>query len=68
MRLLLDECVARDIKNELVGHEVHTVEDAGFKGLKNGEMLRAAAKAYDVLITVDQNLPFNRTFDLFQSP
>lgn len=49
MKLLLDECVTRDLKRDLSGHEVHTVEDAGFKGLENGDLLRAASGAYEVL-------------------
>jgi hypothetical protein len=56
MRVLLDECVTRYLKRDLPGHEVFTVEEAGFKGLKNGLLLKAAAASYDVLITVDQNL------------
>ncbi|HEX5886900.1 MAG TPA: DUF5615 family PIN-like protein [Pyrinomonadaceae bacterium] len=60
MKLLLDECVARDLKRDLVGHEVSTVVEAGFGGLENGELLRAAAAEYDVLITVDRNLPFQQ--------
>ncbi len=42
---------------DLTGHEVHTVEDAGLKGLENGDLLKAAAVVYEVLITVDQNIP-----------
>ena len=64
MNLLLDECVTNDLKADLVGHDVSTIEDAGFKGLKNGELLRAA---FDVLVTVDQNLRFQqnaRNFDI----
>ncbi len=60
MKLLLDECVVRDLKTDLVGHEVTTVIEAGFGGLENGELLRAAAAEYDVLITVDRNLPFQQ--------
>ena len=56
MRVLLDECVTRYLKRDLPGHEVFTVEEAGFKGLKNGRLLESAAGHYDVLITVDQNL------------
>jgi predicted nuclease of predicted toxin-antitoxin system len=56
VKLLLDECVTRHLKRDLAGHEVHTVEDAGFKGLENGDLLKAASGAYEVLITVDQNL------------
>lgn len=43
-----------------MGHEVSTVVEAGFGGLENGELLRAAAAEYDVLITVDRNLPFQQ--------
>ncbi|MET0626427.1 MAG: DUF5615 family PIN-like protein [Pyrinomonadaceae bacterium] len=57
MRVLLDECVTRYLKRDLPGHEVFTAEEAGFKGLKNGRLLQAAAAGrYDVLVTVDQNL------------
>ena len=41
-------------------HEVLTVEEAGFKGLKNGRLLEAASDEYDVLITVDQNLQYQQ--------
>ncbi|HEX8564892.1 MAG TPA: DUF5615 family PIN-like protein [Pyrinomonadaceae bacterium] len=57
MRLLLDECVTRYLKPDLeVGHEVLTIKEAGFKGLENGELLRAAAVSFDVLVTVDKNI------------
>ena len=56
MRLLLDECVTRKLKDDLVGHQVVTVVEAGYGGLKNGALLRAAASNFDVLITVDQNI------------
>jgi hypothetical protein len=39
---------------------VHTVEEAGLKGLKNGELLRSASGQYDVLVTVDQNLKYQQ--------
>ncbi len=60
MKLLLDECVTRHLKRDLVGHDVHTVEDAGFKGLENGELLKAVSGAYEVLITVDRNIPYQQ--------
>ena len=60
MKLLLDECVTRRLKRDFVGHEVHTVEEAGFKGLENGDLLKAASSDYEVLITVDQNLPYQQ--------
>ena len=55
MKLLLDECVTRFVERDLAGHDIHTVEEAGLKGVENGDLLRAASRTYDVLITVDQN-------------
>lgn len=66
MRLLLDECVARKLKRDLVGHEVVTVVEAGYSGLKNGVLLRAASGNFDVLITVDRNLPFQQNIGSLQ--
>src|SRR5712691_8594417 len=56
MRLLLDECMPRRLKREFVGHEVSTVDEAGLKGLKNGQLLRVASRGFDVLIPVDRKL------------
>jgi hypothetical protein len=60
VKLLLDECVTRNLKGDWAGHEVHTVEDAGLKGLENSDLLRAASGAYEVLITVDRNIPYQQ--------
>jgi len=60
MKVLLDECVTRYLKDDFTGHEVFTVEEAGFKGLKNGRLLQAASGQYDVLVTVDQNLQYQQ--------
>ena len=66
MKLLLDECVVHDLKRDLNSHEVATVVEAGFGGLENGELLRAAAGKFDVLITVDRNLPFQQNIGSLQ--
>jgi len=60
MRVLLDECVTRFLKRDFVSHEVSTVDEAGMKGLKNGQLLRAVSGQYDVLVTVDQHLPYQQ--------
>lgn len=60
MKLLLDECITVDLKKDLAEYEVRTVVQAGYKGLKNGDLLRAASGQYDVLITVDRNLRFQQ--------
>ena len=58
MKILLDECLPVDLRHSFPGHEANTVEWAGFKGKKNGDLLRAAEIAgYAVLLTVDQGMP-----------
>ena len=67
MKLLLDECVTRYLKADFIGHEVKTVREAGFTGLKNGQLLKAAESEFDVLVTVDQSIRHQqnlRAFDL----
>ncbi len=56
MKLLLDECVPRRLKREFPGHEVFTIDEANFKGLKNGNLLGATEGKFDVLVTVDKNM------------
>lgn len=60
MKVLLDECVTHYLKRDFAGQDVFTVEEAGFKGLKNGQLLQAASGKYDVLITVDRNLQYQQ--------
>ena len=60
MRILFDECVPKRLRNHLSGHEVKTVPEAGWAGIKNGELLKKAAGNFDVLITVDRNLAFQQ--------
>jgi len=58
MKLLLDECIDQRLRLSFGGHECETARFAGLAGLKNGELLDAAeAAGFDVLITVDQQIP-----------
>ena len=65
MKVLLDECVTRYLKRDFTGHQVLTVEEAGFKGLKNGQLLQAVSGLYEVLVTVDQNLQYQQNLSSF---
>jgi hypothetical protein len=56
MRVLLDESLPRPLGLLLTGHEVRTVAQVGWASFENGELLRAAATRFDVLLTADQNL------------
>lgn len=57
MRVLLDENLPREFAAEIVSHDVVTVGDLGWAGLKNGALMRHAADACDVFVTMDRNLP-----------
>lgn len=56
MKILVDECLPRKLKNELPDHEVQTVPEAGWSGQKNGALLRLMAGVFDVFITIDGHL------------
>jgi hypothetical protein len=65
LKILLDECVDQRFRKDLTGHQVETVQEAGWSGKKNGELLLLASKSYDVFITVDRNLHFQQNFSRF---
>lgn len=61
MRVLLDECVSKRLAGAIVGHTVRTVVGEGWAGKKNGDLLRLmAASGFEVLITIDQNIPYQQ--------
>lgn len=60
--MLLDECVPRALRKELLGHDVKTVAEAGWAGVKNGELLQLAAGQFDILLTIDRNLEYQQNF------
>ena len=67
MRVLLDEQLPRQLAQELSGHDVRTVQQQGWAGLTNGELLqRAAVESFEVFLTADQNLEFQQS--LVRSP
>ena len=63
MRILLDESLPRDLASLLPGHEVHTVQTAGWSGTKNGKLLALAAARFDAFITADRNLEFQQNLE-----
>ena len=58
MRLLLDESLPWRLARLFDGHEVKSVQRAGWTGIKNGELLKLASSKYDAFITADQNLQY----------
>jgi len=67
MRILLDECLPKDLARELPGYVVKTVPQAGWASISNGKLLAliTASAQFDVFITMDKNLPHqNKTSGL----
>ena len=61
MRILLDEQLPRQLAPYLKGHDVYTVKQQGWAGLKNGELLKEAATAgFEMFLTSDQNIEFQQ--------
>jgi hypothetical protein len=63
MRILLDECLPKDLARELPGHDVTTVPQAGWASISNGKLLRLIADSgkFDLFLTVDKRLPQQNT-------
>jgi predicted nuclease of predicted toxin-antitoxin system len=61
VKILLDECLPRDLQKHLVGHECQTVPQAGLAGVANGELLALAERSgWQVLLTMDQGMPYQQ--------
>lgn len=59
-RILFDEDVPRDLRRDLSDFSIRTVQEEGWGSLKNGELLRAASRAFDVFVTADKNLQYQQ--------
>jgi predicted nuclease of predicted toxin-antitoxin system len=61
VRILLDESLPRQLARELIGHDVRTVNQQKWTGLKNGELLRRAKdNGFELFITADQKLEYQQ--------
>lgn len=61
MKLLLDECAPKRLRNHFPDHEIRTVDEVGLKGLKDGDLLSAAVRqGFEALITVVRRMPFQQ--------
>ena len=62
MRVLLDECLPRDLVRALPGFDPKTARQMSWLGIKNGRLLKLIgdSRAFDVFVTVDKNLPYQQ--------
>lgn len=66
MKLLLDENLPKRLKQDFPGHEVFTVRDMGWNGVKNGELLKLmVADWFHALLTFDKNLQHQQNFEKY---
>ena len=65
MRVLLDECLPRQLKRDLVGHDSRTAPKMGWASRENGELLSLAVGQFDVFLTVDRNLSYQQDVGQF---
>jgi predicted nuclease of predicted toxin-antitoxin system len=71
MRILFDECVPWPMHRLIPDHECVTVQQCGWGGIKNGELLRLAELEFALFITSDQSLRYqqnltDRTISIIQ--
>jgi hypothetical protein len=61
MKILLDESVPIQVRHAFQGQDVATVEYLGWKGLENGELLKAAeAGGFETFVVADKNLRYQQ--------
>ena len=68
MRILSDECLPVLMRDCITSHECIAVSDRGWKGIKNGELLRLAEGQADLFITADQNIRYQQNLTGRQIP
>lgn len=63
MRLLLDENLPKRLKLDFPEHEIFTVRDKQWNGIKNGELLKLLLdNSFNALLTFDKNLQHQQNF------
>ena len=61
MKILIDECMPRKFKGNLLGHDCLTVPEAGLAGIENGQLLSLAEeRGFEVLLTIDKGFEYEQ--------
>src|SRR3989304_2854869 len=61
MRILFDHGTPVPLKQYFPEHQIQTAFELGWARLTNGELLAAAEKQFDVLVTTDRNLQYQQS-------
>ena len=66
MKLLLDENLPKRLKLDFPEHEIFTVRDKQWNGIKNGELLKLMIEdSFDAFLTFDKNLQYQQNFSKY---
>jgi predicted nuclease of predicted toxin-antitoxin system len=66
MKILLDECITKRLKNHLTEFEVFTIRELNLSGIKNGKLMTYCVENnFDVLLTIDKNLMYQQNLDKY---
>lgn len=66
MKLLLDENLPKKLKLDFISHDVFTVREMNWQGIKNGELLKLMViDKFDALLTFDKNLQYQQNFSKY---
>jgi len=69
MKLLLDENLLKQLLNDFFEYEVSTIQQNGWSGKTNGELLKLMLEAkVDVFLTADKNLQHQQNFTKYPIP
>jgi predicted nuclease of predicted toxin-antitoxin system len=61
MKILLDECLPRKLKDKFASHDCHTVPEALLGGKKNGDLLSIAEReGFEIFLTMDKGLEYEQ--------
>jgi hypothetical protein len=61
VKVLLDVCTPRQLRDALPSHEIHTAVKMGWGEFENGDLIREAeAAGLDLLIVCDKNIRYQQ--------
>jgi len=63
MKIIIDECVPHIVKKRLSHRQIKTVQEMGWAGIKNGELLSLAEETFDIFVTSDKNLRYQQNLE-----
>ena len=64
MKIIIDENLPKYLKNVLSQFEVTTVQEQGWAGINNGELIKKINGLFDVFITADKNLRYQQNLKI----